>query len=108
MSVTSTQSELIFRPNMLVKTILKQDGQTYSVHQEGEHGGICGQLLRGGRFCTMDHGHRGRHASVTYVCDGCGVTRRSAVQAYGRDGEYEYGMRFCFMCASPQVNGSYY
>lgn len=45
-------------------------------------------------FCTMDAGHRGRHSTVTFFCDGCGLTRRG--QPYRTDNEA--GVQFCWMC----------
>lgn len=60
----------------------------------------CKHVLRTGK-CTLDAGHKGRHSSVTWICDACGKKRRGSVYAYSRDGEYENGLAFCFMCAGP-------
>lgn len=81
------------------RVILVQYGH---VHSNPE--GLCMRPMRGGVFCTMHKDHRGRHASVTYGCDGCHRRSRTPPFAYGPDGEYENGLQFCFMCASPQVN----
>lgn len=62
----------------------------------------CGHKLRTGN-CKMDGGHKGRHSTVTFVCDVCGKTRRGQpidVQD-GRSGEV-FGL--CFMCVgAPRV-----
>src|SRR4051794_18811003 len=61
--------------------------------------GVCNRAMRDG-CCNMDAGHRGRCTTVAWTCDGCGQTRRSAVAAWARDGEYERGLGYCFMCAN--------
>jgi hypothetical protein len=58
----------------------------------------CDHPVRGGGTCKLDPGHRGHHSTVVYTCDGCEQRRRGRPHAYGRDGEYERGMQFCFMC----------
>jgi hypothetical protein len=60
--------------------------------------------MRGGT-CRLDEGHRGRHATVVFYCDGCGRYRRSRPVAQLRnhyDGTVE--AQFCFMCAVVDVN----
>lgn len=84
-------------------TLLKQDGRIYTLHSESHPEGVCGHAMRGGRFCTMNHDHRGRHASVTYLCDGCGKRRRGQPHRWAPDGEYEMGLAFCFMCSAEQI-----
>lgn len=59
---------------------------------------LCGRPLRTGP-CQMDEGHRGRHTTVAFYCDGCGKARRSQPVAHARnpwDGTAEAS--FCFMC----------
>lgn len=58
----------------------------------------CGEVLRTGA-CLMDMGHRGRHSTVVFWCDGCSKTRRGHAVGQDRnvwDGEVE--AEFCFMC----------
>ena len=66
---------------------------------------LCDHPLRYGGTCTLDKDHRGHHSGVTYQCDGCGKVRRGQPYAWARDGEYEHGLAFCFMCAAPQIVG---
>lgn len=58
----------------------------------------CNHPVRGGGECKLDPDHKGHHSTVTFVCDGCGKTRRGQPAAWGRDGEYPQGLQFCFMC----------
>lgn len=58
----------------------------------------CGQQVRGGGECQLDAGHRGYHSTVVFGCDGCGKTRRGQPHRWSRDGEYERGLGFCFLC----------
>ena len=60
--------------------------------------GDCEVTLRTGP-CVMEAGHRGRHTTVAWCCDGCGTMRRSrpvAVAINPFDGAEEAA--FCFMC----------
>lgn len=51
----------------------------------------------------MEPEHRGRCASVTFDCDGCGKTRRGSPSARRSivlgDGTVDEVFEFCFMCA---------
>lgn len=58
----------------------------------------CLAPVRGGGYCKLDPDHKGHHSTVVFECDGCGKKRRGSPAAYGRDGEYEHGLQFCFMC----------
>jgi hypothetical protein len=60
----------------------------------------CGEPVRGGGTCTLTAGHTGYHSTVTYVCEGCGKTRRGRPHLTTPDGEYRDGLRFCYPCAS--------
>lgn len=59
---------------------------------------VCGELVRGGGTCELDAGHRSCHSTVAYVCDGCSKRRRGEPYRWARDGEYERGLGFCFLC----------
>jgi hypothetical protein len=52
----------------------------------------CGHVMRTGT-CNMDAGHRGRHTTVAWLCDGCSKMRRGVPAA----SDPEAGS-FCFMC----------
>jgi len=58
----------------------------------------CGETVRGGGTCTLEQGHRGYHATITFACDGCGATRRGYAHATSDDGEFANGLAFCFLC----------
>lgn len=45
-------------------------------------------------LCQMDAGHRGRHATKVFWCDGCGHSRRGSPISY-RDPDVD----ICFMCS---------
>lgn len=51
----------------------------------------------------MEAEHRGRCASVTFDCDGCGKTRRGSPSSHSRivlgDGTVDDEFQFCFMCS---------
>jgi len=51
-----------------------------------------GQRVQHGR-CLLEPGHRGRHATIVFYCDGCGRTRRGEPHVHDED------VSFCFMCA---------
>jgi hypothetical protein len=53
---------------------------------------LCGKPMRDGN-CNMEVGHRGRHSTVAWRCDGCDKTRTSRPEADDPDGG-----RYCFMC----------
>lgn len=59
----------------------------------------CGHPMRDGP-CQMLTGHKGRHASVVYWCDGCDMPRRSPMVAHAYDGNHEVAASFCWMCAN--------
>ena len=59
---------------------------------------LCDQPVRGGGNCQLDPGHRGHHSTVVYRCDGCCKARRGQPHRWSRDGEYEKGLAFCFLC----------
>ena len=64
----------------------------------------CRHPLRGGGTCAHDAGHRGRHSSTVFRCDGCGKTRRGVPHAQAPDDATgETFMEFCFMCSAEQV-----
>lgn len=79
--------------------ILHQDGHDYTVAYRESPGGTCGRPLRGGRYCTMDHNHRGKCSSVTFNCDSCGKQRRGS-PAY-KDIDHVV----CFMCVADSEYG---
>lgn len=62
----------------------------------------CWRKLRGGDYCRMDKGHKGRCSSVTFCCDACGKTRRGQPYGWGPDeggpDADPHGLAFCFMC----------
>lgn len=64
-------------------------------------GDRCGARVRGGRgrTCELPRHHAGHHASVTFGCDGCSGVFRGKPHATARDGEYEHGLAFCYLCA---------
>lgn len=45
-------------------------------------------------FCLLDAGHKGRHSTTVFSCDGCGRTLR------GRPARehYDEGVSFCYLC----------
>lgn len=45
-------------------------------------------------FCLMDEGHKGRHSTVVFYCDGCGRTFRGEPTSSDNDA----GVAFCFLC----------
>lgn len=51
----------------------------------------------------MESEHRGRCASVTFDCDGCGKTRRGSPSSQSKvvlgDGTVDDVFDFCFMCS---------
>lgn len=51
----------------------------------------CGHPMRDGP-CKMDEGHRGRHTTVAFYCDGCGKMRRGQPVAADAD------VAICFFC----------
>jgi hypothetical protein len=61
----------------------------------------CEHPIRSGT-CQMDADHRGRHTTVTFVCEGCGKTRRGYPHATQEvvlgDGSVDDIFNFCFMC----------
>lgn len=61
----------------------------------------CLRKLRDGH-CTMDKDHRGRCSTVTFVCDGCGKTRRGTPDVQDED------IALCFMCYGKPFRDSYY
>lgn len=70
-------------------TSLRRDERTGRVYEQTEtHDG----------FCLLDKGHKGRHSTVVFYCDGCGKARRGAPTQYGYDGNGEIDVSFCFMC----------
>ncbi len=58
----------------------------------------CDAPVRGGGTCQLAAGHRGYHSTVTFTCDACGEVRRGQPHQWGRDGEYEHGLAYCFLC----------
>lgn len=57
----------------------------------------CLQKMRTG-MCLMDIGHRGRHTTVTFYCDGCGKTCRGQVYRYAYDSNGDPDVAFCWFC----------
>jgi hypothetical protein len=43
-----------------------------------------------------------------YCCDGCDRWMRGIPYGYARDGEYENGLAFCFLCAGPPAERKHY
>jgi hypothetical protein len=62
---------------------------TYLVLFGGVPGGACDWLCGSGDLRAVD-----------YYCDGCGQPRAGRPAGYGRDGEYERGLAFCFPCCA--------
>ena len=58
----------------------------------------CNHELRGGGLCQLDAGHRGRHSSVFFLCDGCGKRRRGQPHQHLGTWDDDSGLVFCFMC----------
>lgn len=48
-------------------------------------------------LCTLDYGHRGRHTTVSFYCDGCHKTRR------GQPAQRHEDAVFCWMCVNRKV-----
>ena len=64
---------------------------------------LCPEKTRSGAPCTLDAGHRGYHSEVDHGhCDACGRKMRSIAAEWGQDGEYEFGLAFCFLCMAEQ------
>jgi hypothetical protein len=66
----------------------------------------CSREMRDGH-CVLDPGHRGRHTTVGFFCDQCGLMRRGqphtiVTQLMG-DGYREPMAEVCFMCAVVEV-----
>jgi hypothetical protein len=78
-----------------------KDNSTVRLHGTSGARKVCGHPVRGmpGYMCLLDPGHNLGHSAVVFTCDGCGKTRRGQPHAWARDGEYEHGMAFCFLCA---------
>jgi hypothetical protein len=53
----------------------------------------CGHVTRYGP-CNMEAGHRGRHTTQAWTCNGCGKRRRGRPTAFDPEGD-----AYCFMCA---------
>jgi len=70
----------------------------------------CGATVRssGGETCKLAPGHTGHHATIAFICDGCGKHRRGSPVACSRDGEYENGLGFCFLCVKQAERGLVY
>lgn len=66
------------------------DGHTY-----------CGARVRGARgaTCELRPFHSGHHSTVVFHCDGCSGVFRGYPTTTARDGEYEHGLAFCYLCA---------
>jgi hypothetical protein len=47
-------------------------------------------------FCLLDAGHKGRHSTVVFGCDGCGRTLRGRAHRTHVD----EGVSFCFLCST--------
>lgn len=46
-------------------------------------------------FCLLAKGHKGRHSTVVFSCDGCGRTLRGQpAQTH-----YDEGVQFCYLCS---------
>jgi hypothetical protein len=46
-------------------------------------------------FCLLDKGHKGRHSTVVFGCDGCGRTLRGEPAVVHN----EQGVQFCYLCS---------
>jgi hypothetical protein len=57
---------------------------------------LCARPMRGGT-CNLEAGHRGRHTTVAWSCDGCGKLRRGSPTVRDPEGGW-----FCFLCAPAQ------
>jgi hypothetical protein len=68
----------------------------------------CGQSTRWDGPCKLDAGHKGHHAFVAFVCDGCGKARRGQPHTGGAvmvGGEQDDYFSFCFLCSDERVIG---
>lgn len=74
-----------------------QSGLAYNGYGER----VCGLKMRTG-WCNMEPGHRGRHTTVAWSCDGCGKTRRSQPSSSHPDAG-----TYCFMCAGKPARDEY-
>jgi len=63
--------------------------------------GLCGHPMRGGT-CNMDAGHRGRHTTCAWECDGCGKRQRSQPAATHPEAGW-----YCFMCVKVNYEPDY-
>ena len=60
----------------------------------------CGFTLRSGS-CRLNPGHRGRHTTAVFYCDGCGKARRGRPAIAANvwvSGEIDDTFQFCFPC----------
>lgn len=71
--------------------LLKNVTKGLPVAWDGTAGWRCQHQLRDGQ-CAMDDGHRGRHTTVAFFCDGCGKMRRGSPVAQDEH------VTICFMC----------
>lgn len=96
-SVASTvliENPEVYSPSRYVvigTSMHEYDGLRYERTILADRKTTCLHELRSG-YCTMDKGHKGRHSTVTFGCDGCGKTRRG--QPYRSNEE----VAMCFMC----------
>lgn len=62
---------------------------------------ICEQPLRSG-LCALNEGHRGKHTTRAFLCEGCGKWRAGtshATHVVMVWGEVDDVFDFCFLCA---------
>ena len=60
----------------------------------------CDHVMRDGK-CNLDDGHRGRHTTQGWHCDGCGKMRRGTPSA-----SHPEAGEFCFMCIEVDARNS--
>lgn len=61
----------------------------------------CSEQMRNGT-CQLNPGHRGKHTTQVFYCEGCGKYRRGTPAAVSRvvlgDGSIDDEFVFCFLC----------
>ncbi len=59
--------------------------------------GDCRKAMRDGS-CVLDYDHRGRHTTVGFFCDSCGMMRRGTWEAVAHDADGVVDVVFCWFC----------
>ena len=84
--------------NVPIYKIIPRDG--YGVAPEDAPAHWCGQKMQTGT-CNMQPGHKGRHTTVAWECDGCGKSQRSHPEYRHPEAGW-----YCFLCVV--VYGDHY